>query len=179
MTISLGVPDHKARRSPDWIVGTDKGEWRAAWDRYAALNASDGAAYRRAELAYYDLCRRRRETWMQQAGVKECTAQRCLGKVVLGAGHKSCYAYWGACEYQDFMSRFHFSIFDHTKIFFHPKSRTYVFISQPYNLTRQHVDMLQEWCRDRGLVVDVLPHAGWHHPSAPLVVIRRKEAQSE
>jgi hypothetical protein len=167
-----------AGRDPDWIVGTAKGEWVEAWNRLGTVSWEDRRAYRKAQYAYTAICNQRREAWMRLAGVQDCTARRCLGKVVLGNGHKSCYTRRGDCVYQKCMQRFYLEIFDHAAIFFHPKSRTYVLTSQPYNLTCQHFDMLHQWCCERGLVADVLPAAGWHCPTAPLVVVRRKEARA-
>lgn len=69
--------------------------------------------------------------------------------------------------------------FDHTNLFYHSKSKSYVMTTQPYDLRLDQFKALEEFCKEMDFSCAVSCKDSWHYPGATtLVIICRSKAMS-
>lgn len=72
-----------------------------------------------------------------------------------------------------------FGWFDHTKLLYHPTTRQYLITTQPYNLTLQKYQSLEQFCEERGLACRISYDEAWWYPgSTPLVVLGQRDTMA-
>lgn len=61
---------------------------------------------------------------------------------------------------------------DHEKLFYHSKSKGYVLTTQPYNLTLELFQELEQFCQNNHLRCFISYEDAWHYPGkTPLIAI--------
>jgi hypothetical protein len=157
--------------------------------KMTARKAGDRRLERDIEISREIFQAQRQEAWMERNGLRESGGRyKCLAKVAK-PGH-SCNTWkWQGhfCSHASallgedlpgYSLRHHWH--DHIFFFYHPASKGYVLTSQPYDLTVEVFDLLQQRLAHGGIDVRLEMDSAWWYPGhTPLLSFWRRTPNGE
>jgi hypothetical protein len=107
------------------------------------------------------VCHYTMKKWAELRGLKKAGGHPCinrlLGKRCNGWGDEPCFP-----PYSDHLTMWN------------RDGRPYCLVSQPYGLTNEQVKEILNFCKDKGLTIDIDTWPAWHFPGRVLHVLFRR-----